>query len=119
MHIPSVASIQPVFSSQSSTSHPLSSHVSYHHLSSSYKTFCCAISSIVEPQFYYQVVSDPQWQAAMAAKIAALEANNTWTLTPLPDGKKPIGCNWVYKINYKADSSIERSIARLVAKGFT
>ena len=27
----------------------------------------------------------------MTAKIAALEANQTWTLTPLPVGKKPIG----------------------------
>ena len=106
-------------SSLSGAFHPLSSHVSYQHLSSFYKTFCCAISSIVEPQFYYQAVSDPKWQAVMAAEIVALEANNTWTLTPLPDGKMPIGCNWVYKINYKADGSIERSIARLVAKGFT
>ena len=52
----------------------------------------------------------------MTAKIVALEENQTWTLTPLPTGKKPIGCKWVYKIKYKADGSIERYKARLVAK---
>ena len=55
----------------------------------------------------------------MATKVVALEANNTWTLTPLPANKKPIGCKWVYKIKYKSDGSIERYKARLVAKGFT
>ena len=40
-------------------------------------------------------------------------------MTPLPASKKPIGCKWVYKIKYKADGSIERYTAKLVAKGFT
>ena len=48
-----------------------------------------------------------------------MEANNTWSVVPLPDGKRPIGCKWVYKIKFKSDSSIERYQARLVAKGYT
>ena len=55
----------------------------------------------------------------MDAEIKALEANNIWTITSLPLGKKPIGCKWVYRVKYKSNGSIERYKARLVAKGFT
>ena len=55
----------------------------------------------------------------MIVEIATLKADHTWTLTPLPAGKKLIGCKWVYKIKYTADGSIERYKASLVAKGFT
>ena len=55
----------------------------------------------------------------MDAEIKALKANNIWTITSLPPGKKPIGCKWVYRVKYKSNGSIERYKARLVAKGFT
>ena len=80
---------------------------------------CYSISSIVEPSYYYLVVSYPKWPEAMAVEIAALEANNTWTLTPIPSNKKPIGYKWVYRVKYKIDGSMEQYKVKLVAKGFT
>lgn len=55
----------------------------------------------------------------MDVEIVALVSNNTLTLTPLPSNKKAIGCKWVYRVKYKADGSVERYKARLIAKGFT
>ena len=103
----------------SSTAFPLSAHLSSHKLSTSHSHFCNMISSIVEPKFYHQAVQDPKWREAMAAEISALEANNTWSLTPLPSHKRTTGCKWVYKVKLKSDGSVERYKARLVAKGFT
>lgn len=52
----------------------------------------------------------------MNIEIEVFEANDTWTLTNLLLGKKPISCKYVYKIKYKADSIIKRYKTRLVAK---
>ena len=103
----------------SGISHPLQSYLSYTNLSSSYKSFCCTISSIIEPIFYHQAIGNPKWQATMDVEILALEANCTWTVTSLPPSKKLIGCKWVYRVKYKSDGLVERYKARLVAKGFT
>ncbi|GKV47997.1 hypothetical protein SLEP1_g54840 [Rubroshorea leprosula] len=75
--------------------------------------------SMHEPSNYSQAVKDENWRQAMETEIKALEDNQTWILTDLPEGKVPIGCKWVYKIKYKTDGTIERYKARLVAKGFT
>ena len=55
----------------------------------------------------------------MDKEIQALEKTGTWILTPLPTGKTPIGCKWVYKVKLNFDDSIERYKARLVPKGYT
>ncbi|XP_028806858.1 uncharacterized protein LOC114761610 [Neltuma alba] len=55
----------------------------------------------------------------MNAEIHALKQNQTWTLTSLPPGKKPISCKWVFKTKFKANGDIERYKAHLVAKGYT
>ena len=55
----------------------------------------------------------------MNAEMKALEKNKTWELVDLPVGKRPFRCKWVYTIKYKANGSLERYKAGLVAKGYT
>ena len=55
----------------------------------------------------------------MDKEIQTLEQTHTWVLTPLPPGKRPIGCKWVYRVKLNPDGTIERYKARLVAKGYT
>ena len=40
-------------------------------------------------------------------------------MSVLPEGRKIVGCKWIFSIKYKADGSIDRYKARLVAKGYT
>ncbi len=55
----------------------------------------------------------------MQEEYDSLMTNNTWTLVPLPLGRKPISCKWVFKIKQGANGEMERYKARLVARGFT
>ena len=55
----------------------------------------------------------------MVEEMKALAKNGTWELVDLSFGKKSIGCKWVFTVKHKADDSIERLKAWLVAKGFT
>jgi len=55
----------------------------------------------------------------MYEELSALQLNQTWILTPLPAGQKPIGCKWVYKIKYNSDGSVDKYKTRLIAKGYT
>lgn len=83
------------------TRYPFSNFVAYNKLSISHRSLVANISSSIELDTFAQAVQDPKWKEAMDSEIQALEQNNTWTLTSLPAGKKPIGCKWVYKIKYK------------------
>ncbi|CAL8152358.1 unnamed protein product [Prunus armeniaca] len=55
----------------------------------------------------------------MNEEMRALQKNVTWELVPLPHGKKTVGCRWIYTVKLKANGSIERYKARLLAKGYT
>ncbi|GJW57300.1 ribonuclease H-like domain-containing protein [Tanacetum coccineum] len=61
---------------------------------------------------------DVNWINAMNDEMHDLYKNDTWFLTDLCAGRKPIGSKWVFRIKYKSDGEIERYKARLVAKGF-
>ncbi|KAL0366931.1 UNVERIFIED_CONTAM: Retrovirus-related Pol polyprotein from transposon RE2 [Sesamum radiatum] len=89
-----------------------------HSCNSTYSLFMASLSTLQEPRTYLEAVKHVEWQAAMKAELDAMERNCTWSLTPLPVGKRPIGCKWVFKTKLRADGSVERHKARLVAKGF-
>lgn len=92
--------------------------ISYDSLSSTYQSFLTRFSVEVEPTTYTQAAKDPRWVEAMQLEIKVLEDNDTWKIVPLPQGKRVIGCKWVYKIKYKATGELERFKVRLVAKGY-
>lgn len=54
----------------------------------------------------------------MEKEFEALTQNQTWKLVPPCTGINIIDCKWVFRIKRRADDSIERYKARLVARGF-
>ena len=59
-----------------------------------------------------------KWNTTMTKELSALELENTYKLVSRQQGTKAIGSKWVYTVKTKADGSIERFKARLMAKGF-
>ena len=56
----------------------------------------------------------------MVEEIQSLYKNQTWDLLELPEGKRVIGCKWVYKKKETVSEKYgEKFKARLVAKGYS
>ena len=79
-HSSPIIHINPSFS----TSHPISSFLSYHRLSLPFLKFVLAISSHTEPQTFSQAILSPIWCDAMNVKLQASKNNNTWSTMSLP-----------------------------------
>ncbi|KAD4585749.1 hypothetical protein E3N88_23350 [Mikania micrantha] len=71
-----------------------------------------------DPKNYLEAKTVKEWQEAMEAEMTSIERNQTWSLTDLPAGVKPIGLKWVYKTKKDAQGRITKHKARLVAKGY-
>ena len=48
----------------------------------------------------------------------SIHANDTWDSCDLPTSKHVVGTKWVHKVKRKANGSIDRYKAHLVAKGY-
>jgi hypothetical protein len=78
-----------------------------------------ALATLHEPHTYCEASTNPLWQQAITDELDALHKTHTWDMTTLPPGKFAVGCKWVYKIKTRADGSVKRYKACLVARGFT
>src|SRR3954470_22331379 len=87
--------------------------------SPSFSAFVATIHSLQEPKSYIEAAKYPESQKAMSEELEAFRKTNTWELVPLPPGVRPVSCKWIYKVKTKADGSVDRYKARLVARGFT
>lgn len=97
----------------------LAHFLSFKHFSPSHKAFLINLKTVPIPTILSEALSNEKWKQAMNEEMEALEKNKTWELMKLPVGKKIVGCKWVYTVKYRADKSIERYKAWLVAKGYT
>jgi hypothetical protein len=83
---------------------------------------CVTVDSYDDPKTYNQAVNGKdaeEWQSAMQKEYQSLVENNTWKLTPLPEGKNLISSKWVFKRKRNADGSVAKFKARFVARGFS
>ncbi|KAL3533482.1 hypothetical protein ACH5RR_007003 [Cinchona calisaya] len=60
-----------------------------------------------------------EWQQATKEELMAIQENETWELTDLPNGKNVIGLKWIFKTKYHVDGSVLKHKAHLVAKGYS
>ena len=107
----------PASSGSSGTPYPIAHFVNCDKFSMHHRVFVAAILAGLEPRSYKEAMTDAGWREAMQREIRALEDNHTWVMEPLPNGKKALGCKWVYKIKYHSDGNIERLKARVVIFG--
>ena len=81
-----------------------------------------AENEIREPKSVSEVMSSNEkekWINAMENEIESLKKHDVWELVDLPEGRKTVGCKWIYKLKHDEDGNIERYKARLVAQGFS
>jgi hypothetical protein len=70
-----------------------------------------------DPTSLDEVESQPCWHASMVEELKAIEGNNTWELTELPEGRRAIGVKWAFKVKKNDAGAVVRHRARLVVKG--
>ena len=60
-----------------------------------------------------------EWKVAADCEYKSLIENKTWELVKPSEGRKAIGCKWVFRVKYDGNGRLERFKGRLVAQGFS
>ena len=60
----------------------------------------------------------PRWKEAMDHEYKSLKLARTWRTVDHPPSRNVVSCWWVFRLKRKADGSVDKYKARLVACGF-
>ncbi|XP_075158155.1 uncharacterized protein LOC142231430 [Haematobia irritans] len=81
-----------------------------------------SITLFKDPSNFNEAISIKEekklWISAMNDELKSIIDNKTWELVDLPEGRKAIGCKWVFKKKTNEKGQIIRYKARLVAQGY-
>nr|GFA44721.1 zinc finger, CCHC-type [Tanacetum cinerariifolium] len=72
--------------------------------------------SLDDPQTFNEAIRSQDvafWKEAVNDEMDSIMGNNTWVLTDLPPGCRPLGCKWIFKRKQKVDGTVEKFKARL------
>ena len=75
-----------------------------------------------DPKTYEQAMASPlkrKWEEAVSAELRVIEKAGTWEEAVLPEGRRIVGCKWVFKTKRDQDGAISKHKARIVAKGYS
>ncbi|KAL6461003.1 hypothetical protein MHYP_G00309690 [Metynnis hypsauchen] len=81
----------------------------------------CYRATVGLPQTYKEAVTSPvanRWKKDMREEMSTFRENNTFSLVPLPEGRRTVGGRWVYALK-EDDKGNETYKARYVAKGYS
>ncbi|XP_073221472.1 uncharacterized protein [Cicer arietinum] len=53
----------------------------------------------------HKVILVLEWKVVVMEEIKTLYKKGTWQLSHLPEGKKAVGCKWIFSVKYNADGS--------------
>jgi len=62
---------------------------------------------------------EEQWKKTIDEEMATLKKMGTWELADLPEGRKPIGCKWVFVKKRDEKGKLIKYKAWLIAQGFS
>lgn len=116
-HDSSASSLSSLTLVSGKTPYPIANYTSVSMFNARHQAFLATITTESVPTTFKEAVRDPNFNKATKTEVTALEDQHTWDVTKLPPGKKAISCKWVYSYKYRADGTVKRPKARLVACG--
>jgi hypothetical protein len=72
------------------------------HMYSTKGQWCKFIRSYVSIRHYKKKYND------ICSEMDSINCNGTWELLDRPNGRKPVGCKWVFKKKLKPDGTIDK-----------